>query len=140
MNPLLQLVREPWAQALGWSLLHFLWQGALLGGLAWLLLVLLRGASAKARYAVACAALLLMVTAPVLTFLHLRALSGAGPAPESVRLLMEDAAAGPLPLSVRAQGALEPVLPWLLAAWALGVVILSLRFRAPLPPHLSRRA
>ena len=128
MNPLLQLVREPWAQALGWSLLHFLWQGALLGGLAWLLLVLLRGASAKARYAVACAALLLMVAAPVLTFLHLRAFSGAGPGPESVRLLMEDAASGPLPLSVRAQGALEPALPWLLAAWALGVVILSLRF------------
>ena len=72
MNQLLSLVREPWAQALGWSLLHFLWQGAALGLLAWLLLALLRGASAKARYGVACAFLLLMAAAPVATFLLLQ--------------------------------------------------------------------
>ena len=39
-------------QALGWALLHFLWQGALVGVVAALLLAQLRHARAQARYAV----------------------------------------------------------------------------------------
>ena len=31
MTTLLSLVSQPWAQTLGWTLLHFLWQGAALG-------------------------------------------------------------------------------------------------------------
>lgn len=55
MTPILTLLQHPLAQALGWTLLHFLWQGAALGLLAWLALLLLRGASARARYDLACA-------------------------------------------------------------------------------------
>ena len=128
MNVLFQLVREPWAQALGGSLLHFLWQGALLGGLAWAALALLRGASAKVRYGVACAALLLMAVLPVLTFLHLRALPPAAPAPAPMRLVVEAAPLNPNPLAFHAQSLFEGGLPWLLVGWALGVAALSLRF------------
>lgn len=46
MTPILTLLQHPLAQALGWTLLHFLWQGAALGLLAWLALLLPRGASA----------------------------------------------------------------------------------------------
>ena len=45
-------------QALGWTLLHFLWQGLLIGcatALAW---AALRNARPEARYAVGCGALL----------------------------------------------------------------------------------
>ena len=45
-------------QALGWTLLHFLWQGLLIGcatALAW---AVLRNARPEARYAVGCGALL----------------------------------------------------------------------------------
>ncbi|HEX9011747.1 MAG TPA: M56 family metallopeptidase, partial [Holophagaceae bacterium] len=140
MNTLLQLVREPWAQALGWSLLHFLWQGALLGALTWGLLALLRGASARTRYALACAALLLMVAAPVLTFLHLRAQPTAAGG-DVVRLLVEEGSPAPASLGLRARMALAPALPWLLATWALGVAILSLRFLGGWArvQHLRRR-
>src|SRR5258708_19564088 len=58
-------------RTLGWTLLHFIWQGA---GLAALFAV---GAavcrSASARYALAVAALLLRLVSPVITFTRLRA-------------------------------------------------------------------
>ena len=51
--------------ALGTALLHFLWQGVLIGLVAWLLLLVLRDARPQARYAVACIALLACVAAPL---------------------------------------------------------------------------
>ena len=51
--------------AIGWSLLHFVWQGLLIGWGAALVLHLLRNARPQARYAVACAALLLCAALPV---------------------------------------------------------------------------
>ena len=52
-------------------LLHFVWQGALVGVLAWMLLSLLHTARPQARYAVACGALLACVLLPALTFAKL---------------------------------------------------------------------
>ena len=88
MTTLLSLMLHPLAQALGWTLLHFLWQGAALGLLAWLALVLLRGATARARYGLACAFLLLMVATPIATFLILQP---ATPLPTSPLTLHADA-------------------------------------------------
>ena len=59
-----------------WSLLHFLWQGALIAGLLELGLLAMRRRSAQARYLVRCVGLLAMALAPPLTFVLLRA-SGA---------------------------------------------------------------
>ena len=42
--------------ALAMALLHFLWQGAVVGALAWSALSLLKHARPQLRYAVACAA------------------------------------------------------------------------------------
>jgi bla regulator protein BlaR1 len=56
-------------EALGWTLLHFLWEGA---GIAVLLagaLALLRNARANVRYAASCGAMLLMLVSAVGTFL-----------------------------------------------------------------------
>lgn len=125
MNALLQLAGTPWAQALGWSLLHFLWQGLALGLLAWVMLALLRGASARTRYAVACGLLLLMAAAPAATFLHLL------PAQRAATAAANLATAGPLAAAVPPATQvfrLDGVLPWLLAGWALGVGVLTLRF------------
>ena len=43
--------------ALGWAVVHFLWQGALIGILSAIALACLRGRSAPVRYTVACAAM-----------------------------------------------------------------------------------
>ncbi len=59
-----------WVQRLGWTLLHFLWQGtAITVVYAILRRLLARSLSAQGRYVLACAALMAMATAPPLTFL-----------------------------------------------------------------------
>ena len=54
--------------ALGWSLVHFLWQGALIAIGLELALLALHRASVEVRYAVRCGALGLMGLAPLITF------------------------------------------------------------------------
>jgi uncharacterized protein (TIGR03435 family) len=64
-----------WIDLAGWTLLHFLWQGAIVWGVA---TVLLRSLwTAQARYAVACVSLLAMVAAPLATAALLSGRDGA---------------------------------------------------------------
>jgi D-alanyl-D-alanine endopeptidase (penicillin-binding protein 7) len=51
--------------SLGWGLIQFLWQGAVLGCVTAILMVLLRNARAQTRYAVLCVALALCIALPV---------------------------------------------------------------------------
>lgn len=51
--------------SLGWTLLHFVWQGTLVGCATAVLLVALRNARPESRYALACGALLLCIAWPV---------------------------------------------------------------------------
>src|SRR6266545_4821909 len=55
-------------ERLGWTLVHFLWQGALIGLLTASLLTILRAARAQTRYLVACLGLLAMLVTPAVTF------------------------------------------------------------------------
>ena len=75
-------------EAVGWTLLNFTWQGALIACETALHLVLLRNASAQARYAVACTGLLLCLLWP-LASLWLR-LSGDSAADGGVALMLPD--------------------------------------------------
>ena len=60
---------QPWTERLGWTLLHFLWQGILVAALYALARALAGGRmSARGRYAIACASLLAMTVAPLLTY------------------------------------------------------------------------
>lgn len=68
LQPLTNLLHQRWAEAIGWTLIHFLWQGALIAGLLALVLWGLRKRSAGGRYVVGCLCLLLMAIAPVITF------------------------------------------------------------------------
>ncbi|WLT31874.1 M56 family metallopeptidase [Geothrix sp. PMB-07] len=134
MTTLLSLVLQPWAQALSWTLLHFLWQGLVLGLLAWGTLALMRGSSARARYGVACAFLVLMVASPLATYRVLQVQPSTAPVlrpgldttppasePSSERVPSAS-------LAQRVKVSLDPSLPWLLTTWAAGVLVLSLRF------------
>ena len=59
---------EQTIERIGWMLVHFLWQGIAIGALMWCVLKALAKASSDVRYIVACAGLLLMAAAPVVTF------------------------------------------------------------------------
>ena len=71
MNAIMQWFDDPRLVRLGMSLVHFLWQGALLGVAAAIVMTWMRGASSRRRYAVLLTALFGMAIAPVVTFLML---------------------------------------------------------------------
>ena len=74
MNTLQNLAALDLVRHLGWTLLHFLWQGAVVAILLAVALRLARRSSAAVRYALGCMALGLLLLAPVATFV---ALSGS---------------------------------------------------------------
>jgi hypothetical protein len=65
------LWQSPELQRLGWTLLHSLWQGALLFALAAVLLRAMRHRGPQARYLVACGALGAMLLFAVGTYVYL---------------------------------------------------------------------
>src|SRR5260370_160455 len=69
---------QPLVHALGWTLLHFCWQGAVVAGLLWCVLALIGGRATQTRYGLACAALLLMAALPLATFARLAAAESRG--------------------------------------------------------------
>src|SRR5688500_931050 len=64
MNTLLE---HPLVIRLGWTLLHFVWQGAAIAVVLVVLLQLTRSAKPRVRYALSCAALVVMAICPVIT-------------------------------------------------------------------------
>jgi beta-lactamase regulating signal transducer with metallopeptidase domain len=120
-------------RTLGWTLLHFLWQGAGLAALFAVACALCR--SAAGRYALAVGALALMMASPVVTFTWLRAQAnpavrnGAGGAAAWAETSTQNATALPGSHAPVAESRSEqPVaLLWLVEAWFLGVLLLSLR-------------
>ena len=114
-----------WIYALGWTLLHFLWQGALVGAAYGVARIALAHSRPQARYALGLGALALLAVLPVATLAHLAPVSVAGDASlvagTSVvvgSLAAVDAAAGTQ---------IEPMLPWLVGAWLVGVLFCALR-------------
>lgn len=143
MRELEDLFGNPFWQALGWALLHFVWQGTLVALLLAALLTTLRRASAQARYLLSCAALAVMIALPAATL----ARSGSdGLLPSPVELKKSAAPpqgsgyAGAIEGTFNTSGAFLPAAsawvrshfpalqPWLVSAWLLGVLGLSVRF------------
>src|ERR1700730_18005616 len=73
MNAIQLLSTQPWVERLGWTLLHFLWQGVLIAAVyAAARKLAAHSAGPDARYLLACAALAGMAAAPPVTFGLLR--------------------------------------------------------------------
>ncbi|MCE5278371.1 MAG: M56 family metallopeptidase [Planctomycetaceae bacterium] len=113
--------------ALGWALVHSLWQGALIAAAAALALRLIPPVRSRARYATACAALLAMVLLTAATALICAARPGAPqamvPAPAAGQAFSAQAPAAARPAwqaLLDVQVWLPPALPWLVAAWLVG--------------------
>jgi beta-lactamase regulating signal transducer with metallopeptidase domain len=142
MNGIETIVGEPAVQAIGWALLHFIWQGALIAAIAAVTLRALRPGAADVRYVVAAIALSLMATMPIVTAVQAyRAATGvrdqsapaAATAPAEVPRVAALAAPAPafaspgvLPAIPRG-GAVERWMPLFVIGWMTGVVLLALR-------------
>src|SRR5439155_22842384 len=77
----------PVVAALGWTLIHFIWQGAIVALFLAIVKAALKNRTANLRYLASCVALLLMFALPLITFVTLSSgVAGAqlvtpGPAP-----------------------------------------------------------
>jgi beta-lactamase regulating signal transducer with metallopeptidase domain len=149
------ILAEETLRAVGWGLVHSLWQGALVALLYGCFASLARDAAANVRYVAACAALALMLALPATTaFVSLRAsglpeargeslkgdvwaealqLRGGAEGPGKAAPLKADGGAGREAASPRedfrrwAGERFDALLPALVWAWAAGVILLGLR-------------
>lgn len=124
------LLDGQWVTALGWSLVHFVWQGALIGCATAVLLMLLRNARPEARYLAACAGLLLCLAWPAL---DLALALGMFDGPSGAARGMDRWSGAALPRD--AAGLLDWLqarLDWIVGMWAACAGALGLRMAAGL--------
>ncbi len=119
-------VHTPFASALGWTLVHSLWEGALVALLLGAALFVLR--SSRARYIAGCVAMLALLVGFLLTFQLIRAGQGIHGVPVQAGALR----AAPPALgdgSIVVKGGLHPAdyLPWLAPLWIAGVLFFHVR-------------
>ncbi|HEY1744424.1 MAG TPA: GWxTD domain-containing protein [Granulicella sp.] len=124
----MNMLSVPTIHAIGWTLLHFCWQGALVAVLMFCILSLLHGRSSQARYIVACSALVLMTALPLITYVHLvmatRSYNGEffGPALQMPSVSGGGGVSFSEPLLDRITYILDRSLPLLMFLWGTGVL------------------
>ncbi len=112
-------------QTLGWTLIHFLWQGLALALLFQGLVLFCR--TANARYNLAFATLGAMALAPVLTFVALGAVSDSAGGDDPARIAADITNDALQALTATDGTVTSPWLNWLVVLWSAGVAALSLR-------------
>jgi beta-lactamase regulating signal transducer with metallopeptidase domain len=143
MNFMQHLATAPEVHRIGWTLLHFVWQGAAVAFLFMAGRLLLRGASSQSRYLAGCAALALLCLAPVVTFWSIPVNSASPPgASDHGGNILPNAPADPLVIvsvverrsaaksptqAASAVHGFDRVLPVIVVLWTGGVLLLSLR-------------
>ena len=128
----------------GWTLVHFVWQGAAVAAIAGGLMWLLRHRSPQARYAVACAGLVAMLALPIITASALvrsvgvaepgtpasvpyQAGPGADTVPDARAILANLAMARGLSSVDLVPNDSSAWLPLVVSIWFAGVVVLFIR-------------
>jgi TRAP-type C4-dicarboxylate transport system substrate-binding protein/beta-lactamase regulating signal transducer with metallopeptidase domain len=143
------VIRLPVIDTLGWTLLHFLWQGALIALILAALMWLLKNQHPSIRYGLACGGLALMFVCPIITYLVLDSSKSTKPTVETALpqadvaqpvLVADNTQVQPVinPVVFAPEGSqgtkkswlerhLKPLLPYLVAFWCIGVLVLSAR-------------
>jgi TonB family protein len=115
-------------QALRTALLHFVWQGVVVAFLLWMALFVMRKRSANARYIASCLALITLVALPVLTVCTVYTQPVASRASERLFATVPQTVAAVWTGSVASTpNWLASIGSWAIPAWALGVILFSLR-------------
>jgi uncharacterized protein (TIGR03435 family) len=125
---------QPWVERLGLTLLHSLWQGAIIAAVYAAIRKCCARTGPSTRYAIACAALTAMAIAPLVTWLL------PGPSAESVAVTFTTPMS---PVRIEPHRSiflsfpsdadrtmLAPLLSWVVVVWLIGVTAFSLRLLA----------
>lgn len=134
MNTFTSLLDSALLSTLGWTLVHFLWQGAATGLLYALLRHWLRNKSPRARYNLAMLTLMTLALLPIVTFIHLyqpTTSANAAATWPSLTLVTaanaDSSAAIFLPWLNNLHVWLSPWLSWAVLLWFMGVLIMTFR-------------
>ena len=136
----------PALQAVGWSLLHLVWQGTAIAVALALLLALLPSRSANLRYTLSCAAMVLLVVVAVMTgwrsyvantpasppaahatVPHPTPAAVSTPAPSAAAIVVATFAPARVATLPDPWRAASEALPAVVSLWLAGVTVLSLR-------------
>jgi len=121
MNILPHFLSQLWAVNLGWTLVHFLWQGTAIVILFATVRALASG-NPRARHALACLALGAMTATPVVTWVWMSGSVTSAPTMRQVDVALTPAAiSSETPTPVQA----EIWLPWIVMLWLAGVIVFS---------------
>lgn len=145
---ILHPLHDPIAYRLGWALVHFLWQGALVALLLKVALTVLQRHSPNARYLAGCAAMLCLVALPMLTSVmmdvpssvthpgvegrgsgHVPSPAAASPEAEAPAVLVRVLVGGAAGMPAFCRW-IDANLQVLLLAWVAGVLLFSTRLGA----------
>jgi uncharacterized protein (TIGR03435 family) len=126
------LAEQPWVERLGWTLVHFLWQGTLIATLYAALRSMAREKSANTRYVLACWALALLLAVPALTWFILRPaetlLATAGAAhPASAHPALTGFSVPVALPAVESAAVSKSFLTWVVGIWLAGAMALCFR-------------
>ena len=146
MSILEPLFTLPIFQALGWTLIHFIWQGTLAALFLGIASICFQGSRATVRYGLSCVVLLLMFVLPLSTLwsLYPSTSSGWDPGASGFAIAVEPGMVRPVdsgseevavlswnsPWGVWRERVYEVLVvsrPWFILLWSLGVFCLSLR-------------
>lgn len=118
------------AEALGWTLVHSLWQGLILTGIVALLLKIIPSRASDYRYGIALAGLLILVLATGITFINLYTSTSIpttvytfAPAPSNFRATNQ----APVSLLAIAYQFMDANMKWFIACWFTGAIFFLLR-------------
>lgn len=111
-------------EPVGWTLVHFIWQGLVVGILHEAALHLAAKRSPQLRYAISLAALSALAVLPIVTFAWLWSPSPAVLL-DGTDAVMRTAATG---IATGASTPTETWMPWVVALWMAGVAGMALRF------------
>jgi hypothetical protein len=112
--------------AIGWTLVHFLWQGCVIAALFWLVCILSRRESAHLRYWAGISGFVLSLASLLITFaVYYKPAARFATVPASEQSVNHFLVlSGSVPDSwALIQDGLEPALPLIVLIWLLGVMI-----------------
>ncbi len=137
MNAFQILSSQPWVERLGWTLVHFLWQGLLIAALYAAARRSMSRTSPNLRYLLACAALMVMMAAPLATWELMRPTVASPEAAYRIQTSPPDASTigsattdTTLPAAIRttvSRAGSAQFLPWVVIVWLAGAVVFWVR-------------
>jgi len=125
MKSLEMLIANPAAAAIGWTLLHSLWEGMIVAAVLGAMLLILR--TARARYLAACAALVALLALFTLTLLRLAPESGQSFSVKERIVPVWNMVAEDVGSSYWSPN-LAAAAPWLALLWMAGVLVMFGRY------------